>query len=132
MCVSIHIIDKAVINSVDSLLSVSSSDVTVSSVLIKWKHIENTPPSDLHQYYSYYVQYKKTVDSDWTTISIVQYNPDVDPPQATLDGLTASTEYQVRVLGIRTFNGKTDLLDNPSGSNIRTFTTGLTLFINRV
>ena len=94
--------------------------------------MENTPPSDLHQCYSYYVQYKKTVDSDWTTISIVQYNPDVDPPQATLDGLTASTEYQVRVLGIRTFNGKTDLLDNPSGSNIRTFTTGLALFINTV
>ena len=99
------------------------SDVTESSAIIKWNHMDNKPSSNLHQYYSYYVQYRQIVDSDWTTGRVVQYNPDDDPPQATLGGLTASTEYQVRVLGIRTLNEKTDLLDNPSSSNIRTFTT---------
>ena len=107
-----------------NLQSISESDFTESSVFVKWKHMENNPSSNIYQYYSYYVQYKQTVDSDWTTGRIVQYKPDDDPPQATIDGLTASTEYQVRILGIRTLNGKTDLLDTPSSSNIRTFTTG--------
>ena len=115
--------DVAVLGFTDSLSSITESDVTESSIVVKWKHMENTPPSNLHQYYSYYVQYKQTVDSAWTTGRIVQYNPDDDPPQATLDGLTASTEYQVRILGIRTLNGNTDLLDNPGSSNIRTFIT---------
>ena len=107
----------------DSLHSISESDVTESFVVVKWNHMENNPLPNRHRYYSYYVQYQNTVDNVWTTGRIVQYNPDDDPPQAILDGLTASTEYHVRVLGIRTIDGKTDLLDNPSSSNIRTFTT---------
>ena len=110
-------------NSDDSLRSISESDVTETSVVVKWKHMENKPSTNLHQYYSYYVQYKKTVDSEWTPLRIVPYNPNDDPPQAKIDGLTASTEYQVRILGIRIFDGKTDLLENPSSSNIITFTT---------
>ena len=117
------LLDETVMSSTGSLHSISESDVSESSVIIKWNHMDNNPSSNLHQYYSYYVQYKQTVDSDWITGRIVQYNPDDDPSQATLDGLTANTEYQVRVLGIRTLNEKTDLLDNPNSSNIRTFTT---------
>ena len=115
--------DKAVLGSTDSLSSIQESDVTESSIVVKWKHMENTPPSNIHQYYSYHVQYKGTIDSDWTTGRIVLYNPDDDPPQATIDGLTASTEYQIRVLGIRTADEKTDMHDDPSSSNIRTFMT---------
>ena len=117
-------LDEADLSSTDGLHSISESDVSESSVVIKWNHMENNPSSNLHQYYSYYVQYKQTVDSDWITGRIVEYNPDDDPPQITLDGLTAGAKYQVRVLGIRTLNEKTDLLDNPSSSNIRTFSTG--------
>ena len=116
--------DEVVMSHNGNLQSIAESDFTESSVFVKWKHMENNPSSTLHQYYKYYVQYKQTVDSDWTTGRIVQYNPEDDPPQATLDGLTASTEYQVRVLGIRELNERTDLHDNPSSSNIRTFTTG--------
>ena len=122
MCV---FLDEAYM-SYTSLQSISESDVSESSVIIKWNHMENKPTSNLHQYYSYYVQYKQTVDSDWTTGRIVPYNADDDPPKVTLDGLTAGTEYEARVLGIRELNGKTDLLDNTSSSNIRTFSTGTT------
>ena len=108
----------------NSLHSISESDVTESLVLIEWKPMSNKPPEIAHKYYSYHVQYKRTLDSDWTTGRIVPYNPDDDPPQATIDGLSANTEYQVRVLVIRKLNKKTDLLDDPSSSNIRKFTTG--------
>ena len=92
--------DGSVMSRNDSLHSISQSGITASSVIIKWNHMKNRPPSHLHGYYSYYVQYMQTVDSEWTTGRIVQYNPDDDPPQATLDELTPNTKHKVRILGI--------------------------------
>ena len=114
---------KADMSSMGGLRDVSVENISQSSVIVVWDHMRNKIPLARHQYYSYYVQYKQTIDSDWTTERIVQYNPDNDPPQATLDGLTASTEYQVRVLGIRTLNGNSDETENPESTKSRTFTT---------
>ena len=77
---------------------------------------------DLYQYYSYYVEYREKGSSDWITGRIVPYNPDVDPPQATIDGLTSNTEYEVRILGVRSKGKQTD--EEKAGSTrIVTFTT---------
>ena len=84
----------------------------------------NNPPDDegLYQYYSYYVKYKEKVSSDWISGSIVPYNPDVDPPQATIDGLTSNTKYDVRILGVRTKGDQTDE-ETAEKTNTKTFTT---------
>ena len=114
---------KADMSSMGGLQDVSVGNISQSSVIVEWDHMRNEIPLARHHYYSYYVQYKQTIDSDWTTGRIVQYNPDEDPLQATLNGLTASTEYQVRVLGIRTLNGNSDEFENPESTKSRTFTT---------
>ena len=114
---------KADMSSMGGLQDVSVGNIFQSSVIVEWDHMRNEIPLARHQYYSYHVQYKQTVDSAWTTGRIVQYNPDEDPLQATLNGLTASTDYQVRVLGIRTINGNSDEFENPESTKSRTFTT---------
>ena len=80
-----------------------------NSVSVKWAHIRNRP-NDVHlyQYYSYYVKYREQGSSDWISGSIVPYDPDDDPPQATIDGLTSNTEYQVRIVGVRRKGDQTD------------------------
>ena len=109
--------------SVAGLHSILEKHIYQSAVTVKWANMRNIVPLEYRRYYSYYVQYKKIGDSDWTTGRIVQYYPDVAPSQATLDGLTDSTEYQVRVLGIRTLNGMSDESENPESTNSRIFTT---------
>ena len=93
------------------------------SLVVKWLHIRNQPDDeDLYQYYSYYVEYKEKGSSDWIRESIVPYNPDDDPPQATIDGLTSHTEYQVMILGVRSKGGQTDE-EKADKTDTKTFTT---------
>ena len=94
-----------------------------TSLVVKWSHMKNPPDDEgLHQYYSYYVKYKEKVSSKWISGSIVPYNPDVDPPQATIDGLASNTEYDVRILGVRTKGNQTDE-ETAKKTNTKTFTT---------
>ena len=95
---------------------------TITSLVVKWNHTENQPDEDLYRYYSYYVEYKEKGLAYWIREPIVSYNPDVDPPQATIDGLTSNTEYQVRILGVRTKGTQTDEEDADK-TNVETFTT---------
>ena len=80
-----------------------------TSLVVKWRHMRNQPADeDLYQYYSYYVVYRERGSSQWFRGPILPYNPDVDPPQATIDGLISNTEYQVRILGVRSKGDQTD------------------------
>ena len=79
----------------------------------------NRPDEDLYQYYSYHVMYSEKGSSDWIRERIVPYNPDDYPPQNTIDGLTSHTEYQVRILGVRS---KGDLTDEETADSTRTGT----------
>ena len=80
-----------------------------TSLVVKWRHMRNQPADeDLYQYYSYYVEYRVEGSSQWIKGNIVSYYPDVDPPQATIEGLTSNTEYEVRILGVRSKDGQTD------------------------
>ena len=93
------------------------------SLVVKWLHIRNQPDDEgLYQYYSYYVEYKEKGSSDWIRGSIVPYNPDDDPPQATIDGLTSHTEYQVRILGVRSIRDQTDK-ETAKKTDTNTYTT---------
>ena len=92
-------------------------------IVVRWIHIRNPPDDkDLYQYYSYYVEYREKGSSDWITGRIVSYNPDDDPPQATIDGLTSHTEYEVRILGVRSKGNQTDE-EEADTTRIKTFTT---------
>ena len=86
------------------------------SVVVRWHHMYNRPDEDLYQYYSYHVMYSEKGSSDWIRERIVPYNPDDDPPQNTIDGLTSHTEYQVRILGVRS---KGDLTDEETADSTR-------------
>ena len=79
----------------------------------------NQPDEDLYQYYSYHVMYSEKGLSDWIRERIVPYNPNNDPPQNTIDDLTSHTEYQVRILGVRS---KGDLTDEETADSTRTET----------
>ena len=89
------------------------------SVVVRWHHMYYPPDEDLYQYYSYHVMYSEKGSSDWIRERIVPYNPDDDPPQNTIDGLTSHTEYQVRILGVRS---KGDLTDEETADSTRTET----------
>ena len=79
------------------------------SLVVSWSHMINPPDDeDLYQYYSYYVEYRENTSSDWIRESIVPYNPDDDPPQATIGGLNSNTAYKVRILGVRSKGNQTD------------------------
>ena len=93
------------------------------SLVVKWEHMKRQPAdTDLYQYYRYYVEYREEgSSSDWITI-IVSYNPNDDPPQATIDELTSNTEYEVRIRGVRTKGDQTDE-ENADKTNTETFTT---------
>ena len=80
---------------------------TKQSLDVKWSHMRNQPNADLYQYYSYYVEYREKGSSDWIRESM-PYNPDDDPPQATITKLTSGTEYEVRISGVRTKGDQTD------------------------
>ena len=104
-CDTFYISDAARMASVDFDLLSSHP----ASLVVKWRHMRNQPADeDLYQYYSYYVEYRREGSSQWIRGPIVPYNPDVDPPQATIDGLTSNTEYQVRILGVRSKGDQTD------------------------
>ena len=93
-----------------------------ASLVVMWSHIRNQPDDeDLYQYYSYYVEYREKGSSDWIR-DILPYNPDDDPPQATIDGLASHTEYQVRILGVRSKGSRTDE-ETAEKTNTKTFTT---------
>ena len=93
-----------------------------ASLVVMWSHIRNQPDDeDLYQYYSYYVEYRALGSSDWIR-DILPYNPDDDPPQATIDGLTSHTEYQVRILGVRSKGTQTDE-ETADKTKTKTFTT---------
>ena len=80
-----------------------------TSLVVKWRHMRNQPADeDLYQYYSYYVEYRREGSSQWIRGNIVPYNPDVDPPQAMIDGLTSNTEYEIWILGVRRIGDQTD------------------------
>ena len=99
-----------------------------SSLVVKWSHTRDVfNDEDLYRYYSYYVEYKDKGSPDWISGSIVPYNPDVDPPQATIDGLTSNTEYEVRVVGVRTKGDQTDEEDADKTNTI-IFTTLFGIF----
>ena len=95
---------------------------TITSLAVKWNHIENQPDEDLYRYYSYYVEYKEKGLAYWIREPIVPYNPDDNPPQATIDGLTSGTEYEVRILGVRTKGDQTDK-ETAEKTTVETFTT---------
>ena len=93
-----------------------------TSLVVMWSHIRNPPDDeDLYQYYSYYVEYRALGSSDWIR-DILPYNPDDDPPQATIDGLASHTEYQVRILGVRSKGSQTDE-ETAEKTKTETFTT---------
>ena len=94
-----------------------------TSLVVKWIHMKNPPDDEgLYRYYSYYVKYREKVSSNWISGLIIPYNPDVDPPQATIDGLISGTEYVVRILGVRTKGDQTDE-ETAEKTNTKTFTT---------
>ena len=95
---------------------------TITSLVVMWNHIENQPDEDLYRYYSYYVEYKEKGLAYWIREPIVPYNPDDNPPHATIEGLTSGTVYEVRILGVRTKGTQTDEEDADK-TIVETFTT---------
>ena len=93
------------------------------SLDVKWRHMYDTPPDvDLYKYYSYNVKYRKKDDDDWISGPVVPYNPNDNPPQATIDELTSHTEYQVRILGVRSKEKQTDE-ETADKTDVKTFGT---------
>ena len=105
------------------LYNISDTDITMSSVSVKWKHLRNVLTADVYQYYSYHIQYRQSRSIAWTTGAIIPYDPDDESPQTTINNLTPNTEYNVRVIAIRTVDGKTDESENPDYTNTRTVST---------
>ena len=90
---------------------------------MKWKPLRNTISEDVHQYYGYRIEYKQSGSPTWTPGDIIPYDPDDESPQTTIINLTPNTEYDIRVLAIRTVNGETDETENPNHTNTRTYST---------
>ena len=88
-----------------------------------WKPLTNVLTADIYQYYSYHIQYRQSGSQTWTTGVIILYDPDDESPQTTIGKLTPYTQYDIRVVAIRTVDGKTDESENPDHTNIRTVST---------
>ena len=115
--------DKASISSTDGLYSIPDSYISKSSVTVSWKPLTNDLSADVYQYYSYHIQYKESGSLTWPTGDIIPYDPDDETPETTIINLTPYTDYDIRVVAIRTVDGKTDESDNPDHTNTRTVST---------
>ena len=115
--------DQADISGSSGLHSIQDTDITKSSITVKWELPRNTISEDLHQYYGYRIEYKQSGSPTWTSGDIIPYDPDDESPQTTIINLTPNTEYDIRVLAIRTVNGETDETENPNHTNTRTVKT---------
>ena len=100
----------------------TDTNITTSSVTVKWQQLQNDFSADVYQYYSYHIQYKQSGSTTWTTGAIIPYDPD-ESPQTTIVNLKPNTEYNIRVVAIRTVGGKTDEDEEPDHTNTKTVTT---------